>query len=135
MRSHLEFRSSALNDLVDDQHIDLTPRGEKVAKLLSDGLREYGFEPERIHAEDWGWRVQVANDAFPLWVGCGRYEDGVDGHLCFIEPSKPFVRRWLRRIATSDTVDRLATALEEIVRNSGKAHDLRWWTVTEAARR
>jgi hypothetical protein len=33
-----------------------------------------------------------------------------------------------------DTVERLATAMERIVQDSGKAHDLRWWTEAEVTR-
>ncbi len=115
MRTHLEFRSG---DLFDEQNKDGEPRGETVARLLADHLPAHGFQPARIHAEDWGWRVQLANDTFPLWIGCGHYEEYPDGHLCFIEPSQPYVRRWLKRI----------------VQGSGKARDLRWWTGAEVTR-
>lgn len=131
MRSHLEFRSAAF---LDEQDGCGELRGEKVARLLADHLPAHGFEPERVHAEDWGWRIQLASEAFPLWIGCGHYEEHADGHLCFIERSKPYVRRWLKRIATSDAVERLATAVERIVQDSGKVHDLRWWTGAEVAR-
>jgi hypothetical protein len=93
-----------------------------------------GFQPERVHPEDWGWRVQIANEAFPLWIGCGHYLEYPDGHLCFIEPSKSHVRHWLRRISTVETVERLADAVERIVEGSGKAYDMRWWTDAEVAR-
>jgi hypothetical protein len=131
MRTHLEFRSG---DLLDEQNEDGEPRGAKVARLLADHLPAHVFETARVHAEDWGWRIQLANEPFPLWVGCGHYEEYPDGHLCFIEPSKPYVRRWLKRIPTMDTVERLATAMERIVQDSGKAHDLRWWTEAEVTR-
>jgi hypothetical protein len=131
MRPHLEFRSG---DLLDEQNEDGEPRGAKVARLLADHLPAHGFETARVHAEDWGWRIQLANEPFPLWVGCGHYEEYPDGHLCFIEPSKTYVRRWLKRIPTMDTVERLATAMERIVQDSDKAHDLRWWTEAEVTR-
>ena len=84
-----------------------------------------------IGAEDWGWRVDVENDAFPLWVGCGNYDDFENGFLCFIAPSKPFVRRWLSRIDTSPTVERLASALETALRQRGDVSRLRWWSDDE----
>jgi len=131
MRTHLEFRSG---DLLDEQSEDGEPRGERVAKLLADHLFAHDFQVERVHAEDWGWRIQLDNDAFPLWIGCGHYEEYPDGYLCFIEPSKPYVRRWLKRVPTMDTVERLATAMERIVQDSEKARDLRWWTEAEVTR-
>lgn len=87
-----------------------------------------------LSAEDWGWRLNLQNDAFPLWIGCGNYDEFENGFLCFIEPSTPFVRQWLKNISTSDTVELLASALEEVLRQSGKAEDLRWWTEAETER-
>lgn len=131
MRSHLEFRSDSLLEAISDEEI---PRGEKVAMLLAERLPEQGFHVQCVEPEDWGWRVQVSNETFPLWIGCGHYEEYADGHLCFIEPSKPYVRRWMKRISTSEQVERLATALENVVRSQPGTYDARWWTDAEVAR-
>jgi hypothetical protein len=101
--------------------------------LLAAELPGHGYEVERIVQDDWGRLVQIANPSFPLWIGCGRYEEYADGHLCFIEPSRPYVRRWLKLVSTLQIVERLASALEKIVHDSGQATDLRWWTDTEVA--
>jgi len=93
-----------------------------------------GFDPVSISAEDWGWRVQIAHDVFPLWIGCSHYAEYPDGLLCFIEPSTPYLRRWFRRIPTSGAVNALAEAIERIVHDSGAASDIRWWTDVEVAR-
>ncbi len=129
MRSHLEFRSHALLDSSDEAG----PHGRLVAEMLAAELPGHGYEVERIVQDDWGWLVQIANPSFPLWIGCGRYEEYADGHLCFIEPSRPYVRRWLKLISTLQIVERLASALEKIVHDSGQATDLRWCTDTEVA--
>jgi len=130
MRSHVEFRSSAL---LDAQGGETGPKGEAVARLLAAELPGHGYQIECVDPEDWGWRVQIANSAFPLWIGCGHYQEYADGHLCFIEPSRPYIRRWLKRVPTADAVERLATAIEDILRASGAVNDLRWWTEAEAA--
>jgi hypothetical protein len=131
MRSNVEFRSP---DLLDAQPGAGVPQGEAVATLLAEHLAHRGYSIEVVEPEDWGWRVQLHNAAFPLWIGCGHYEEYPDGHLCFIEPSKPYTGRWWKRIATEETVERLATAIEQVLRDSGKVYDLRWWTAAENAR-
>jgi hypothetical protein len=68
----------------------------------------------------------------PLWIGCGNYEEFDNGFLCFIEPSKPFVRKWLSKLDTSSTVERLASALEVAVRQRGNVSRLRWRSDDEA---
>jgi len=131
MRTHLEFRSTDLLDAHDDADI---PHGEAVAKLLGSGLSDRGFQTGATVPEDWGWCLKIRHDAFPLWIGCGFYPEYEDGLLCFIHPSKPYVRRWFKRISTAETVERLATALEDTLRESRKVHDLRWWTEAEVKR-
>ena len=130
MRTHLECRSSELRRPLPEGKIG----GEAPARLIADALPDHGFTVSATHAEDWGWRIQLVNDAFPLWIGCGHYEEYPDGLLCFIEPSRPFIRRWLRKIDTRPRTEMLASVLEAILERSGLARDLRWWTEEETAR-
>lgn len=129
MRSHLEFRSAALlnADGSDDE-----VRGESAARLLADQLSHAGYEIIEVAPEDWGWRVSFRNEGFPLWLGCGHYGEYPDGHLCFIQPSSPHVRRGLKRVATSEVVESLASAIERVLRASSQVSELRWWTEAEA---
>ena len=118
-----------------DTHVlEGLPRGEHVARLLQEALPGHGFPVRDVGREDWGWRVELVPEPFELWIGCGHYQEYPDGHLCFIAPSKPYVRRWLKRISTASTVERLAAALERVVQFGGKAENLRWWTEAEVAR-
>lgn len=131
MRTHLEFRSVDLLDTHDDGDI---PHGEKLAKILAKDLPNHGFQIESVIPEDWGWCVRIVHDAFPLWIGCGFYPEYEDGLLCFIHPSQPHVRKWLKRISTVETIEPLANALEGILRDGQKVRDLRWWTSAEVKR-
>ena len=136
MQTHLEFRSTAFPAYPgEEEEINPGRYGKRLAEFLAGELPRHAFKVVDIYAEDWGWCIGLVHDAFPLWVGCGNYEEHEDGFLCFIEPSRPFIRRWLKRVPTSDTVERLASALEEIVLRSGKAHDVRWWTEAETTGR
>jgi hypothetical protein len=79
------------------------------------------------------WRIDLRNEAFPLWIGCGNYQEYDDGFLCFIEPSKRYVG-WIKRVSTEATVEKLAAALVQIIVDSGMARDVRWWSDSEIAR-
>ena len=72
---------------------------------------------------------------FPLWIGCGQYLEFDDGFLCFIEPSKPYVRRWFRRIFVSDLVERLALVMDQCLQGSSAIVDVRWWNEDEVSAR
>ncbi|NMN06288.1 hypothetical protein [Novosphingobium sp. SG919] len=131
MRTHLEFRS---RELLEEHDTPDLPQGRKVAELLRNMLPSAGFEIDELIPEDWGWCVRLRHDEFPLWIGCGFYPEYDDCLLCFIEPSKPFVRRWLKRIPTTQLVDRLATALEAILLETKGVQALRWWPESEVNR-
>ena len=50
-----------------------------MAEFLRDSLREV-FQTQELVAEDRGWMLPIANDQFPLWIGCGNYEEYADGY-------------------------------------------------------
>jgi hypothetical protein len=135
MRTHLEFRSNAFPACPgEEEEINPGRYGRRLTEHLAAALPGCGFEVIDKGAEDWGWRIDLRNEGFPLWIGCGNYEEYGDGFLCFIEPSKPFVRRWLKRIPTEAVVERLASALEQILVGGGKAREARWWSEAEMKR-
>ncbi len=135
MRTNLEFRSTDFPPIDgEEEQINNGRYGKRLADLLCANLPRYGFQVTSLTPEDWGWRTDLRNEEFPLWFGCGNYDEYDDGFLCIIAPSKSSIRRWLRRIPTTATVERLASALESILRDSGKVSQLRWWTEDENAR-
>jgi len=129
VHTHVIFSNAAL---LDDDAGDDNPGGEKLAQLIAAGLPGHGFQVKRIVQEDWGWVVMILNPPFSLWVGCGPHPDQEYGHLCFIEPGKPKIWRWLKRIDTTETISALAVALESIVGSAAGTTGMRWWSEDEA---
>jgi hypothetical protein len=130
MRTHVEFRSDKFPSYPDEEK-DTNPDlwGKRLAEYLQQKLQEQGIDTERILAEDWGWTVTIRHEAFPLWVGCGRYQEYPDGYLVFIEPSRPTVRKGLfGKIDTSADVGKVANAIDRILKSEPDIHDVRWWT-------
>lgn len=132
MKTQLEFRSTAFPPFPDeDQQINPGLYGKRLADFLAAELPSHGFEVICVDAEDWGWRVEVRNEAYPLWIGCANYQETEEGFLCFIEPSKPVIRHWFKKIETEPRVESLGLALEAILLGSGKVSAFRWWTDDE----
>src|SRR6266404_5331492 len=106
----------------------LTPGlwGKRLAEYLREKLPGQGIETGEIYSEDWGWAVPVKNETFALWIGCGHQDGDDDEFLCFIEPSKPIIRRFFKKIDTTDAVAQLAKALEAILTSDPDIRDLRW---------
>jgi hypothetical protein len=130
MRSHLQFVSEELEEEWLDESLEFIP-GKLVAALLAAELPRYGYHIDFVVDEDWGWHVGLEHAPFRLSIGCaiGLYREN-HAHHCFIEPTKPFVRRWFKRIDTSEAVEKLASAIEEIVRANGGS-DLEWSSEAE----
>ena len=136
MNTHLEFRSSAFPPYPgEEEHVNPGLYGRRLAEFLYEALKQAGFEPDEPDPEDWGWYITLPNKEFSLWVGCGHYQEWEDGFLCFIEPSKPFVRKWFRRVPTGPVVARVADVLEKALRAHPEVRALRWWSEEEAMSR
>lgn len=134
MRTHLEFRSAAFPALPgEDEQINPGRWGKLLAQYLCEELARLGIPTGEPYAEDWGWAVPIEHAAFPLWIGCGNYEEHPDGFLCFIEPSKLYVRKMFRKIETSADVERVAAALEACLTKHPQVRDLRWWTESDGS--
>jgi hypothetical protein len=133
MRTHVEFLS---NDFPpedgEEERIYPGRYGKRLADFLAAELPSQGFSVRCVSPEDWGWVVEIENDAFPLWIGCGNYEAFENGFLCFIEPSKPFLRKWFSKIDTKSTVERLASAVDTLLQDHGNVSQLRWWSERKA---
>jgi len=133
MRSHVEFRSKAFPACPgEESEVNPGRWGKALAEYLRLELSNRG-EPAGVpYAEDWGWAVPLHSEEFPLWVGCGNHEEYSDGYLCFIEPSKPTVRKLFRKVDTTQRVAKVAAALDAALRAHPEIRDIRWWSESEA---
>jgi hypothetical protein len=135
MRTHVEFRSSEFPAQPgEDEQINPGRYGKSLADYLREQLTARGISAGEPYAEDWGWAVPIDNPEFPLWIGCGNYEEYPDGFLCFIEPRKPYVRKLFRKIDTTAAVGRVASALDAILQSHPKVREVRWWSEEETGR-
>ncbi|MCG3206224.1 MAG: hypothetical protein KCHDKBKB_02957 [Elusimicrobia bacterium] len=132
MRTHVEFRSNKFPPYEGEEE-EVNPKlwGKRLAEYLSEKLRAMGVQTGEIYSEDWGWKIPLPNDAFPIWIGCGHYEEYSDGYLVFIDPSKPIIRKFLKKIDTTAGVARVADALDRIFSSDPDIRALRWWSDDE----
>ncbi len=136
MRTHVEFRSDNFPALPEEDELINPGRwGKKLADYLHAELAKRGFTGKDPFAEDWGWVVPLSNPEFPLWIGCGNYEEFPDGFLCFIEPSKPAISKLFRKIDTTERVGALADCLDKILHDHSGIYGIRWWSAQEAGAR
>jgi hypothetical protein len=132
MQTYVEFRSDRFPPYEGEEH-EVNPNqwGKRLAEFLSEKLLAEGFKTDQPFSEDWGWCVDVVNEGFRLWIGCGNYDEYSDGYLCFIEPYKPYIRKLFRKIDTRERVASLQRALDRILVESNGIRAKRWWTHEE----
>ena len=67
MRTHLEFHSTEFAAYPgEEEEINPGRFGKRLAEFLVAELPRTGFEIDNVNAEDWGWRIDLKHDAFPL---------------------------------------------------------------------
>jgi hypothetical protein len=127
MRNQVEFQSTAFPASPgEDETVNPGVFGKRLAEFLAAELPKHGFVVASVAPEDWGWMVELDNAAFPLWIGCANQDGAADAFQCFIEPSKPFVRKWFSKIDTTERVNTLAAAMDAILRGSDTVTQIRW---------
>lgn len=133
VKTHVEFRSNSFPTYPGEE-AEINPGiwGKRLAEFIHSGLKERGFEVIEPFAEDWGWMVEIRNDTFPIWIGCGNIDGEDNGFLCFIEPSTPFIRKFLfKKISTEADVAKVQTALDSILSSEPSISEIRWSTKEE----
>jgi hypothetical protein len=132
MRTHVEFRSDKFPS--DDPEGEMNPGryGRRLAEFLEEQLPTHGIQTVGTNMEDWGYLIEIDNKRFPIWIACGNYEEYPDGFLCFLKPSKPTIRKMFRTIDTTADLERVAAALDRILRSDAGIRDVRWWTEEES---
>lgn len=127
MKTHLEFKSNKFPPYNgEEKQINPGLWGKRLAEYIEQNLKAQGFEIGKMNAEDWGWCLPIQNDDFSLWIGCGHQYGGDDEFLCFIQPDKPIIRKWFKKIVTTEKVGRVADALERIFLSDHDVRDFRW---------
>lgn len=127
MLTRVEFRSDLFPpEPGEEEQVNPGLYGKRLGDFLVAGLRRAGFECGEPFPEDWGWLIDVRNDAFPLWIGCGHQYGPADEFLCFIEPHKPMIRRFFRKIDTRSAVESLQRALADVLAAEPRIVEVRW---------
>jgi len=132
MKTHVEFRSDKFPPYEgEEEEINPDLLGKRLAEYLEQKLNAEGIETGEMNPEDWAWVLPIKNDSFSLWIGCGHYQEYSDGYLCFVIPSKPVIRRFFKKIDTTQKVSRITDALDNIFTSDPDIRNVRWWDESE----
>ena len=132
MKTHVEFRSDKFPPLLrKEEEINPDLWGKRLAEYLEQKLNAESIETCEMNPEDWGWVLPIKNDNFSMWIGCGRYQEYPDGYLCFVEPHKPVVRKFFKKVDTTQKVGQIVEALNRILTSDSGIRNVRWWEENE----
>lgn len=89
----------------------------QLANFLRQGLEAQGYRVADVIVEDWGNWVEIDHDGgYFLAVGCANLDD--HEHRLFIEPDKPVIRRWFKKVDVSEDRKRLGIAVEKVLNDA-----------------
>jgi len=127
MRTHVEFRSNKFPPY-DSEEEEINPGlwGRRLAEYIKQNLTSRGLATGDIVAEDWGCMLPVQREPFELWIGCGHQYGDDDVFLCFIEPSKPTVRKWLKTFDATGDIKRVSDLLNDVLSADPDIRNVRW---------
>ena len=137
MQTHVEFKSRAFPKYPneDEETVNETRWGKRLAEYVRDNLPKYGVQTEDILCEDWGWLVNTKNDAYPLWIGCGPVDDSdeeepKDGDLIafalFVAAEPSFLKRLFKKVDTTPGIVKVTQALRTMMAASHDFESPEW---------
>ncbi len=132
MKTHVEFRSDKFPPYAgEEEEINPGLWGKRLGEYLKEKLQAEGIQTEELMPKDWGWCLPIENEAFSMWIGCGHYQEYPNGYLCFVEPSKPVIRKLFKKIDTTGKVGQVVTVLDKILKSDPEIKNIRWWEENE----
>lgn len=134
MRTHVEFYSTKFPPYPDEEEqINPGVWGKRLAEYLKTHFQTHGIACGEIFVEDWGVGIPIEGIEHNIWIGCASYQnnENPDGFLCFIEPSKGYVRKWFRKIDIREQIQRIADTIDLILKNDPDIRDINWWKENE----
>jgi|GEM_PF-571020 len=148
MNNTAEFKSTAFPKQPDEDEELVNPHcwGRGLAEWIRVQLPKHGIETKDILCEDWGWVVNLKNEGFPLWIGCGvrtgldeEKSENDDGEartrpapnaLCefsvFVTAEPGFFQRLFKRVDTKPATQQAVEALHRLLESSTEIQDLQW---------
>ena len=133
VRTRVEFRSDKFPpNAGEEERVNPGVWGERLAQYLYEQFEARGVEVDDYVAEDWGYCIRLVPKEFMVWIGCGHQADAPEAFLCFVEPSKPWIRKFpFRKIDTTAEVSRVVDVLGQILTSDPQIHQIRWLSEDE----
>lgn len=127
MKTQVEFRSSSFPPYEgEEEEINPGLWGRRLAEYLAQKLAKRGIVTETFAIEDWGCYLPVKIDGVSLALRCGHQNGDDDQFLVFTDPCTPKVKKLFRTIDVTAQLDRLLTALREILESDATIRDIVW---------
>lgn len=127
MKTFVEFRSSQFPAYEgEEEEINPGVWGKRLAEYFAARLPAHGVSAHPIIAEDWGWYVPLEIDGVRCALCCGHQDGEDDEFLCFTEPDRPVVSKFLRKVDMTAPLTRLVGAVDAILRADPEIRDIVW---------
>ena len=98
--------------------------GKRLVEYFEKQFKIHGIETEEFYPEDWGWELPIVNQEFDIYLCCQNLDD--NSYLCFLEPSKPQIRKWLfKKIDTRNNLNRISDIIQKIINDDSQIKEIK----------
>ena len=121
MKTSIYLKTSLFPPYPDEEE-DINPGrfGKRLGEFVKDVLEKNGIEVADLYATDSCYELRIDQFDFPVYIQTGNLDGEKTEFLISIEPKKPFVRKWFRKIPTAPIVEQLSTALLQACEENDK---------------
>lgn len=127
LKTFVEFRSSKFPPYEgEDEEINPGLWGKRLAEYFLSELPKHGVKPEGVIAEDWGYFLPIESQGAAHALCCGHQYGGNDEFLCFTDPQQPVTRRMFKKIDTTQELQRLVNAVDQVPQDDPDISDIVW---------
>jgi hypothetical protein len=127
MKTQVEFRSPKF-PAYEGEEEEINPGlwGKRLTEYLAQKLAEKGIETDEMIVEDWGCYLPLRGEGPRVALCCGHQYGDDDQFLCFTDPKAPIVKKLFRTVDVSAQLNRLTSALKEILASDVDIRDVVW---------
>lgn len=127
MKTLVEFKASKFPPYEgEEEEINPGIWGKRLAQYLTKHLAKHNIHISEIIAEDWGYYLPIQHERAKIALCCANQGGEREQFVCFIDPSKPKVRRFFGRIDLTPDYQRLYEALKSVLESDPDIRDLVW---------
>ena len=87
--------------------------GKKLGEYIQHVLEKEHIQVADLYPTDYSYEIRIDQFEFSIYVQAGNVDGETEEFIVFVEPTKPFIRKWFKKIPTKERVQSIYNILLE----------------------